>query len=116
MEHSNRNQVISIEKQRFPSKGKSRGQLAPSHDLDNEIKNEIGSHNGLNNEETIITQSRKNHYVPHRQNSTRNKGVSQRKGSWGYRKPNSRRRFSPPRKHDSSESSDSGSSSESDGD
>ncbi|XP_022375388.1 matrix extracellular phosphoglycoprotein isoform X1 [Enhydra lutris kenyoni] len=115
-EHSNRNQVISTEKQRFPSKGKSWGQLAPSHDLDNEIKNEIGSHNGLNNEETIITQSRKNHYIPHRQNSTRNKGVPQRKGSWGYRKPNSRRRFSPPRKHDSSESSDSGSSSESDGD
>ncbi|XP_032256657.1 matrix extracellular phosphoglycoprotein isoform X1 [Phoca vitulina] len=116
MEPSNRNQVISTEKQRFPSKGKSQGRLSPSHDLDNEIKNEIGSHNGLNNEETIITQSRKNHYVPHRHNSTRNKGVPQRKGSWGYRKPHSRRRFSPSRKHDSSESSDSGSSSESDGD
>ncbi|XP_045736747.1 matrix extracellular phosphoglycoprotein isoform X1 [Mirounga angustirostris] len=116
MEPSNRNQVISTEKQRFPSKGKSRGRLSPSHDLDNEIKNEIGSHNGLNNEETIITPSRKNHYVPHRHNSTWNKGVPQRKGSWGYRKPHSRRRFSPSRKHDSSESSDSGSSSESDGD
>ncbi|XP_035952614.2 matrix extracellular phosphoglycoprotein [Halichoerus grypus] len=116
MEPSNQNQVISTEKQRFPSKGKSQGRLSPSHDLDNEIKNEIGSHNGLNNEETIITQSRKNHYVPHRHNSTRNKGVPQRKGSWGYRKPHSRRRFSPSRKHDSSESSDSGSSSESDGD
>ncbi|XP_025729240.1 matrix extracellular phosphoglycoprotein [Callorhinus ursinus] len=115
-ESSNQNQVISTGKQRFPSEGKSRGRLSPSHDLDNEIKNEIGSHNGLNNEETIITQSRKNHYVPHRHNSTRNKGVPQRKGSWGYRKPHSRRRFSPPRKYDSSESSDSGSSSESNGD
>uniref|UniRef100_A0A8C0PYG7 Matrix extracellular phosphoglycoprotein n=1 Tax=Canis lupus familiaris TaxID=9615 RepID=A0A8C0PYG7_CANLF len=115
-EHSNRNKVISTGKQRFPTKGKSQSQLVPSHDLDNEIKNEIGSHNGLNNEETIITQSRKNHYVPHRQNSTWNKGVPKRKGSWGYRKPHSRRRVSPPRRHDSSESSDSDSSSESDGD
>ncbi|XP_060511944.1 matrix extracellular phosphoglycoprotein [Panthera onca] len=115
-EHSNRNQAIPNEKQRFPSKGKSQGQLVPSQDLDNEIKNEIGSHNGLNNEGTIITHSRRNHYVPHRQNSTRNKGVPQRKGSWGYRKPHSSRRFSPPRKNDSSDSSDSGSSSESDGD
>uniref|UniRef100_A0A673V1W1 Matrix extracellular phosphoglycoprotein n=1 Tax=Suricata suricatta TaxID=37032 RepID=A0A673V1W1_SURSU len=114
--HSNRNQAISNEKQRFPGKGKSQGWLVPSRDLDNDIRNEIGSHNGLNNEGTIITQSRKNHYIPHRQNSTWNKDVPQRKGSWGYRKPHSSRRVSPSRKHDSSDSSDSGSSSESDGD
>ncbi|KAF5926686.1 hypothetical protein HPG69_001315, partial [Diceros bicornis minor] len=115
-EHSNGNQATSNEKQRFPSKGKSQGQLIPSRGLDHEIKNEIGSHNGPNNEGTI-THSRKNHYVPHRQNnSSWNKGMPQRKGSWGYRKPHSNRRFSPPRKRDSSESSDSDSSSESDGD
>ncbi|XP_007184181.2 matrix extracellular phosphoglycoprotein isoform X2 [Balaenoptera acutorostrata] len=113
-EHSNRNQATSNEKQRFPSKGKGQGQFIPSRGLDNEIKNEIGSHNGPNNEGTIITHSRKNYYVPH--NSMQNKGVSQSKGSWGYRKPHSNRRFRPPKKHDSSESSDSGSSSESDGD
>uniref|UniRef100_A0A8C3X9U7 Matrix extracellular phosphoglycoprotein n=1 Tax=Catagonus wagneri TaxID=51154 RepID=A0A8C3X9U7_9CETA len=115
--HSNRSQVTSREKQSFPSKGKGQGQLIPSRGLDNDIKNEIGSHNGPNNEGTMITQSRKNHDVPYRQNNyTRNKGMSQRKGSWGYRKPHSNRRFHPPRKHDSSESSDSGSSSESHGD
>ncbi|XP_059779871.1 matrix extracellular phosphoglycoprotein [Balaenoptera ricei] len=113
-EHSNRNQATSNEKQRFPSKGKGQGQFIPSRGLDNEIKNEIGSHNGPNNEGAIITHSRKNYYVPH--NSMQNKGVSQSKGSWGYRKPHSNRRFRPPKKHDSSESSDSGSSSESDGD
>ncbi|XP_061047723.1 matrix extracellular phosphoglycoprotein isoform X2 [Eubalaena glacialis] len=116
-EHSNRNQATSNEKQRFPSMGKGQGQFIPSRGLDNEIKNEIGSHNGPNNEGTIITHSRKNYYVPHRQNnSMQNKGVSQSKGSWGYRKPHSNRRFRPPKKHDSSESSDSGSSSDSDGD
>ncbi|XP_077621219.1 matrix extracellular phosphoglycoprotein [Crocuta crocuta] len=115
-EQSNRNQAISNDKQRIPGKGKSQGWLVPSQDLDNDIKNEIGSHKGLNNEGTIITQRRKNHYVPHRQNSSRNKDVLRRNGSWGYRKPHSGRRFSPPRKHDSSDSSDSGSSSESDGD
>ncbi|XP_032961405.1 matrix extracellular phosphoglycoprotein isoform X1 [Rhinolophus ferrumequinum] len=116
-EHSNRNQVTPSEKQRFPSKGKSQGQLIPSHGLDNEIKNEIGFHSGPNNEEALTTHSRKNHHVPHRQNnSTWNKGMPQRKGSWGYRKTHSNRRFRPPKKPDSSESSDSGSSSESDGD
>ncbi|XP_059950535.1 matrix extracellular phosphoglycoprotein isoform X2 [Mesoplodon densirostris] len=116
-EYSKRNQVTSSEKQRFPSKGKGQGQFIPSRGLDNEIKNEIGSHNDPNNEGTIITHSRKNYSVPHRQNnSMQNKGVSQSKGSWGYRKSHSNRRFHPPKKHDSSESSDSGSSSESDGD
>uniref|UniRef100_A0A8C2PAX7 Matrix extracellular phosphoglycoprotein n=1 Tax=Capra hircus TaxID=9925 RepID=A0A8C2PAX7_CAPHI len=116
-EHSARNQEPSKEKQRFPSKSKGQGQLIPSRGLDNEIKNEISSHNGPNNERTIITHSRKNHYVPHRQNNyTRNKGGSQSKGTWGYRSSHSNRRFRPPKKHDSSESSDSGSSSESDGD
>ncbi|XDA77420.1 hypothetical protein R6Z07F_007554 [Ovis aries] len=116
-EHSARNQEPSKEKQRFPSKSKGQGQLIPSRGLDNEIKNEISSHNGPNNEGTIITHSRKNHYVPHRQNNyTRNKGGSQSKGTWGYRSSHSNRRFRPPKKHDSSESSDSGSSSESDGD
>ncbi|XP_019523623.1 PREDICTED: matrix extracellular phosphoglycoprotein isoform X1 [Hipposideros armiger] len=119
IEHSNRNQVTPSKKHRFPSKGKSQGQLIPSHGLDNEIKNEIGSHSDPNNEETITKHSRKNHHdhVPHRQdNSAWNKGMPQRKGSWGYRKPHSNRRFRPPKKPDSSESSDSGSSSESDGD
>ncbi|XP_055290198.1 matrix extracellular phosphoglycoprotein [Moschus berezovskii] len=117
IEHSNRNQETSKEEQRFPSKSKGRGQLIPSRGLDNEIKNEIGSHNGPNNEGTIITHSRKNHYVPHRQNNYAwNKGGSQSKGTWGYRNSLSNRRFRPPKKHDSSESSDSGSSSESDGD
>ncbi|XP_029091820.1 matrix extracellular phosphoglycoprotein isoform X2 [Monodon monoceros] len=116
-EHSKRNQVTSNEKQRFPSKGKGQGQFIPSRGLDNEIKNEIGSHNGPNNEGTIITHSRKNYSVPQRQNnSMQNKGVSQSRGSWGYRKPHSNRRFRSPKKHDSSESSDSGSSSDSDGD
>ncbi|XP_020957430.1 matrix extracellular phosphoglycoprotein [Sus scrofa] len=114
---SDRSQVTSSEKQSFPSKGKGQGQLTPSRGLDNNIKNEMGSHSDPNNEGTIITHGRKNHDVHYRQNNyTRSKGMSQRKGSWGYRKPPSNRRFHPPRKHDSSESSDSGSSSESDGD
>ncbi|KAK2489484.1 hypothetical protein MC885_011517 [Smutsia gigantea] len=107
-EHS----VVS-EKQRLPHKGKSQGQLTPSHGLNNEIRNEIGPHDWG----TTKTHSGKNHYTPHRQNnSARNKGMPQRKLFWGYRKPHSRRRFSALKKHDSSESSDSGSSSESDGD
>ncbi|XP_058923493.2 matrix extracellular phosphoglycoprotein isoform X1 [Kogia breviceps] len=116
-EHSKRNQVTSNEKQRFPSKGKGQGQFIPSRGLDNAITNEIASRNGPNNEGTVITHSRKNYYGPHRQNnSMQDKGVSQSRGSWGYRKPHSNRRFRPPKKHVSSESSDSGSSSESNGD
>ncbi|XP_047421611.1 matrix extracellular phosphoglycoprotein [Sciurus carolinensis] len=115
-EPSNRNRVTSNGKQRFSSQGKSQGLLVPSHGLDNDIKNEVGSHTGPNNEENIITHSRKGHYVPRGQNnSTWNKGMSQRKGSWYYRKPHSNRNLSPPRRDESSES-DSGSSSESDGD
>ncbi|XP_066136610.1 matrix extracellular phosphoglycoprotein [Saccopteryx bilineata] len=116
-EHSNRNQVTSSEKQRLPSKGKSPGQLVPSFGLDNEIKNEIDSHGGPNNEGTITTHHGKNHYVPDRKNnSTWGKGMPQRKGSRGYRRDHSNRRLRPPKKQDSSEPSDSGSSSESDGD
>ncbi|KAM8801020.1 matrix extracellular phosphoglycoprotein [Rhynchonycteris naso] len=115
-EHSNRNQVTSSEKQRLPSEGKSSGQLVPSFGLDNKIKNEIDSHGGPNNEGTKTTHHGKNHYVPHRQNnSTWGKGMPQKKGSWGYRKYHSHRRFRPRKKQDSSEPSDSGSSSESDG-
>nr|XP_010981409.2 matrix extracellular phosphoglycoprotein [Camelus dromedarius] len=115
-DHFNRKQVTSNEEQTFPSKGKGQGRLIPSPGFDNDFKNEIGSHNGRNNEGTI-THSRKNHYVPHREsNSTWNKGMPQRKGSWGYRRPHYSRRARPPKRHDSSESSDSGSSSESDGD
>lgn len=114
MEHSRRNQVTSNEKQRVPSKGKSQGRLVPSHGLNHETHNEIGSHSGPNNEGT---HSRQNHYVPQRKNNfTWSKGTPQSKGSWGYRKHHSSRRFRPPRRPDSSESHDSGSSSESDGD
>ncbi|XP_073897173.1 matrix extracellular phosphoglycoprotein isoform X2 [Castor canadensis] len=112
-EQSNRNQVTLSEKQRFSSQGKSQGLLIPSHGLDNEM----GSYNGPNNERNIITHSRKNHYGPHGQNnSTRSKGMSQRRGSWGYRKSHSNRSFNSSKRDDSSESSESGSSSESDGD
>ncbi|XP_036105890.1 matrix extracellular phosphoglycoprotein [Molossus molossus] len=115
-EHSDGNQVSSSEKQRFPDTGKSSGQLIPSHGLDNEIKNEIGSHSGPSNEETT-PHSGENHYGPHRQNNSMwSKGTPQRKGSWASRKPHSSRRFRPPKEHDSSGSSDSSSSSESDGD
>nr|XP_004661598.2 matrix extracellular phosphoglycoprotein [Jaculus jaculus] len=103
------------EKQSFSSTGKSQGRLTPSHGLHNEIKNEIDSHNGPDNKGSIITLGRKDHYVPHRQNnSPRSKGMSQWRHSWRYRKPHSSR--SPPKREDSSGSSDSGSSSESDGD
>ncbi|KAL2780574.1 matrix extracellular phosphoglycoprotein isoform a precursor [Daubentonia madagascariensis] len=115
-EHSNRNQATINENQRFSSKGKSQGPLIPSRGLDNEVKNDIGSHYGPNNERDM-THSRKYHYVPYGQNnSVRNNGIPQRKGSRGYRRPYSHGRFSSPRKDNSSESSDSGSSSESDGD
>ncbi|XP_036902050.1 matrix extracellular phosphoglycoprotein [Sturnira hondurensis] len=107
-EHFNRNQVTSNENQRFPSKGKSPGRLTPSHGLDNEI----GSQSGPNNERTITTHGGKNQYPAHRQNNS----TPRRKGSWGYRRPHTHRRFRPPKSRDSSESSDSGSSSESDGD
>ncbi|KAM5339577.1 matrix extracellular phosphoglycoprotein isoform 1-T1 [Glossophaga mutica] len=116
-EHSNRNQVTSNENQRFPSKGKSPGQLIPSHGFDNEIKNEIGSQSGPNDERTVTTHGEKHQYPAHGQNNSMwNKGAPRRKGSWGYRKPHAHRRFRPPKNHDSSESSDSGSSSESGGD
>ncbi|XP_062055152.1 matrix extracellular phosphoglycoprotein isoform X1 [Lepus europaeus] len=115
--HSDRNQVKAHESQRFSAKGKSQDLLSPSHGLDNEMKNEIGSHGGPNNKGNTITHSRKNHYVPHPQdNEAWNNGVPQRKGSWGYRRSHSNRSFRLRKKDDSSESSDSGSSSESDGD
>ncbi|XP_037385221.1 matrix extracellular phosphoglycoprotein [Talpa occidentalis] len=111
IENSSRNQETSSKNQRFPSKGKSQ-ELISSHGLDNEIKNEISSHNDPN----TAPHKRQGHYVPHRQNtSTGNTGVPQRKGSWGHRKPHSNR-LSFSRKQDSSESSESDSSSESEGD
>ncbi|XP_059131289.1 matrix extracellular phosphoglycoprotein isoform X2 [Peromyscus eremicus] len=112
---SYRNQVTWTEKQRFPGKGKSQGQVLPSHSLGNEIKSKGDSSNAPSSEGIIITHSRKNHYVLHGQNnSTRNTGMSQRRGAWPSRRPHAHRRFSP-RRSDSSESS-SDSSSESDGD
>uniref|UniRef100_A0A2K6UEC6 Matrix extracellular phosphoglycoprotein n=1 Tax=Saimiri boliviensis boliviensis TaxID=39432 RepID=A0A2K6UEC6_SAIBB len=115
VDHSNRNQATLNEKQSFPSKGKSQDLPIPSRGLDNEIKTKMNSLNGPSNE-NIITHSRKYHYVPHRQNNSMgSKGTSQRKGSWG-RQPHSNRRFSSPRRDESSDSSDSSSSSESSGD
>ncbi|XP_052591968.1 matrix extracellular phosphoglycoprotein isoform X1 [Peromyscus californicus insignis] len=112
---SYRNQVTWTEKQRFPGKGKSQGQVLPSHSLGNEIKSKGDSSNAPSSEAIIITHSRKNHYVLQGQNnSTRNKGMSQRRGAWPSRRPHAHRRFSP-RRSDSSESS-SDSSSESNGD
>ncbi|XP_040823420.1 matrix extracellular phosphoglycoprotein isoform X2 [Ochotona curzoniae] len=87
-EHSVRNRVHSHETQRFSSKGSSQGV------------------------ENARTHNRKDYQVPYRQN---NKGIPQTEGSWGYRKSHPNRRFRLHRK-DSSESSDSGSSSESDSD
>nr|ACS37522.1 matrix extracellular phosphoglycoprotein [Dasypus novemcinctus] len=119
-EHSHKNQVSVHEKQSFSGKSKSQSLLTPSPGFDNEIKNEVGPYNGPNNERNTITHGngRKNYYIPHRQNtSSWNKGMSQRKGSWNYRKPQSSSNASrSPRKGDSSESSASDSSSESDGD
>lgn len=115
--HSNRNQVTSSDKQRFPSKSKSPGQLIPPQDLDNDIKSEIGSHSDPNNEGTKATYSGRNQHGPRRQNSsTWSQGLPQRRGSWTHRKSQLSRRVSPPRKQGSSESSDSASSSESNGD
>ncbi|EHB12354.1 Matrix extracellular phosphoglycoprotein [Heterocephalus glaber] len=115
-ELSGRNQEALSEKHRFSSKGKSQGLIIPSHGLDNEIKNEIGSHCGPHNEENMITHSRKNSYVPHGQNdSVRSKGGSQRQGPWGYRRHPSNKGFSTRKRASSSESSDSSSSSESGG-
>ncbi|XP_036310999.1 matrix extracellular phosphoglycoprotein [Pipistrellus kuhlii] len=116
-EHSNRNQVASSEKQRFPGKGKSPSQLTPPQGLDDDINGDIGSHSDPNNEGPIPTHSGRNQYGPHRQNSSPwGKGLPQRKGPWAHRKSQPNRRFRPPRQHDSSESSDSASSSESEGD
>ncbi|XP_045392756.1 matrix extracellular phosphoglycoprotein isoform X2 [Lemur catta] len=115
-EHSTRNQGAVNEKQRYSSKGQSQDRLIPSRGLCNEVQNEIGPHYGPNNERDL-THSRRHHDVPHGpNNSVRNNGIPQRKGSRGHRGPHSYRRFSSRRKDDSSESSDSGSSSESDGD
>ncbi|XP_004390195.1 matrix extracellular phosphoglycoprotein [Trichechus manatus latirostris] len=115
-EHSNRNQETLKERQRFSGKGKSQGLPISSPGFDNEISFHNGPTNGKNT--VIHSNGRKNNHVPHRQNAaTWNKGMSQRKGSWDYRRPHSNRR-SPrlPRKDDSSESSESDSSSDSDGD
>nr|ACS37553.1 matrix extracellular phosphoglycoprotein [Choloepus hoffmanni] len=116
---STRHQVSVNEKQRFSAKGKSKDPLIPSRGVDNEIENEIGPHNGPDNEGNTITHSsgRKNHYTPHGQNnSIQRKGMLQRKGSWYYRKPQSRGNVRYRGKDDSSESSESDSSGESDGD
>nr|ACS37537.1 matrix extracellular phosphoglycoprotein [Procavia capensis] len=117
-EGSNKNQESLKERQRFSGQEKSQGLPISSPGLDNEMKNKIVSHKGPTHEGNTVTYNngRTNHYVPHRQNNaTRNKGMSQRKGSWYYRRPHSYRYPRPPRKHDS-ESSDSDSSSDSDGD
>ncbi|XP_037065239.1 matrix extracellular phosphoglycoprotein [Peromyscus leucopus] len=114
-EESHRNQVTWTEKQRFPGKGKSQGQVLPSHSLGNEIKSKGDSSNAPSSEGIIITHSRKNHYVLHGQNnSTRNKGMSQRRGAWPSRRPHAHRRFSPVRRDSSESSSDSSSESEGD--
>ncbi|KAM6220947.1 matrix extracellular phosphoglycoprotein [Rhynchocyon petersi] len=118
-EHPNRNQATFHEKQKFYGKGKSQNQLISSPGLHNEGKNEIGSHSGPTNEENTATHNdgRKSYYVPHEQNNAmKSKGMAQRKDSWDYRRLHSNGSRSPPRKHDSSESSESDSSSGSDGD
>nr|ACS37544.1 matrix extracellular phosphoglycoprotein [Microcebus murinus] len=117
-ERSDRNQGTVREKQRYSSKGESQGPLVPSRGLDDEAQNEIGPHHGPNSARGLTTHSRKYHGVPHGQNdSARNNGMPQRRGPGGHRRPHFYGRFSSPRKDDSSESSsDSGSSSESDGD
>ncbi|KAM6161048.1 matrix extracellular phosphoglycoprotein [Erethizon dorsatum] len=110
------NQAALSEKHGFSSKGESQGLIIPSHGLDNEIKNEISSRRGPHDEGNGITHGRKNSYISHGQDDTvRGKGGSQRRGSWGYRRPHFHRGFSSPRRGDSSESSDSSSSSESGG-
>ncbi|XP_007949893.1 matrix extracellular phosphoglycoprotein [Orycteropus afer afer] len=117
-ERSDRNQEPLNERQRFSGKGNIQGPFIASSSLDNEIKHEVGSHNGPTNEKNTVTHNhgRKSHYVPHRQNNALwNKGKSQRKGSWNYRRSHSNRN-SPRRKDDSSESSESDSSSDSSGD
>lgn len=116
-EHPHRNQVTASEKQRFPSKSKSPGQLIPHQGLDNGIKSEIGPPSDPNNEGTVPTHSGRNQYGPRRQNSSPwAQGLPRRMGSWAHRKPHPGRRVRPPRMHGSSDSSDSASSSESDGD
>ncbi|XP_048220709.1 matrix extracellular phosphoglycoprotein [Perognathus longimembris pacificus] len=99
-EQSNRNEVTLSEKPIIPSRG-----------LDNEIRHEIDSHNVPSNEGNIVTHRRQTHGGQH--NSTRNKGRSHRKGPWSYRRLHSHRRASPSHRDHSTESSDSGSSSES---
>ncbi|XP_006867812.1 PREDICTED: matrix extracellular phosphoglycoprotein [Chrysochloris asiatica] len=114
-EHSNRNQATVSDKQRYSGNGKSQQMFISSPGLDNEI----GSHNGPTSEENIVAHNnnRKNHYIGHRPNNTiRKEGMSQRQGSWDYRRPHSSRSPGPPRKGESSESSESNSSSDSDGD
>ncbi|XP_052055579.1 matrix extracellular phosphoglycoprotein [Apodemus sylvaticus] len=117
-DESKGNQVTLIESQRFPGKGRSQGPAppSPSHSLGNEVKSEEDSSDVLSREGIATAHSRTNHYVHHgRNNRTRNKGVSQRRGFWPPRRPHSHRRVST-RRRDSTESSSSGSSSESCGD
>ncbi|XP_069868720.1 matrix extracellular phosphoglycoprotein [Dipodomys merriami] len=113
-EQSNRNEVIVSEKPRLSSQGKSQGLRTPSHGLDNEMRNEIGSHNVPSNEGNLLKHGRQSHDGQH--NSTGNKGRYQRRGPWSYRRPHSHRSFSPSKRDHSSESSDSDSSGESEGD
>uniref|UniRef100_A0A4X0UXX8 Matrix extracellular phosphoglycoprotein n=1 Tax=Rattus norvegicus TaxID=10116 RepID=A0A4X0UXX8_RAT len=103
-EESKGNQVTLTESQRFPGKGKGQS----SHSLGNEVKSEEDSSNSLSREGIAIAHRRTSH-------PTRNRGMSQRRGSWPSRRPHPHRRVST-RQRDSSESSSSGSSSESSGD
>ncbi|KAM4854486.1 matrix extracellular phosphoglycoprotein [Thomomys bottae] len=104
-EQSNGNEVTLSEKPRLSSQGKRQGLLTPSHGLGNEIRNEMGSHNVPN---------RQSHDGQH--NSPWNKERSQRRGPWSYRRPHSHRSFRPSKRGHSSEASDTGSSSSSEGD
>lgn len=111
------NLVTLTESQRFPGKGRSQGPAPPpSHSLSNEVTSDEGSSSVLSREGSVIAHSRTNQYVHHgRNNPTRNKGVSQRRGSWPPRRPHSHRCVNT-RRRDSRESSSSESSSESCGD
>ncbi|XP_012407491.1 matrix extracellular phosphoglycoprotein [Sarcophilus harrisii] len=120
IESSKRDQKTKNDKGKKFGKEKSQGLPSPSNDhthplkAENERKNEENVHYGYNKERSIPklpSNIRKNHYAAHRRlSSTKSHRVPGRKRFWGHTNSHSNKKFKPPKRNDSSDSTSSDSS------
>ncbi|KAM8968386.1 matrix extracellular phosphoglycoprotein [Sarcophilus harrisii] len=120
IESSKRDQKSKNDKGKKFGKEKSQGLPSPSNDhthplkAENERKNEENVHYGYNKERSIPklpSNIRKNHYAGHRRlSSTKSHRVPGRKRFWGHTNSHSNKKFKPPKRNDSSDSTSSDSS------